>query len=95
VAWGEALAQKHNCRACHTVDGSTLVGPSWKGLFGSEAVQHDGAQLAVDEDYLKRAILDPGADVRQGFQKGMMPPLSAPLGPKNLASLVEYIKSLK
>ena len=95
VAWGEALAQKLTCRTCHSVDGSALIGPSWKGLYGSEVVQHDGSKLAADEDYLRRAILDPGADVRQGFQKGLMPPLSTPQGPKNIASLVEYLKSLK
>ena len=32
------LYTKRGCNACHSIDGSKLVGPSWKGVFGkSEA----------------------------------------------------------
>ena len=42
VAMGEQVARNAGCTACHSVDGSTLVGPSWKGLFGHEVQFADG-----------------------------------------------------
>lgn len=35
---GERLYQMYGCMACHSTDGTLVgkVGPSWKGLYGSE-----------------------------------------------------------
>jgi cytochrome c oxidase subunit 2 len=32
---GKALAVANGCAACHTIDGSKLIGPTWLGLAGS------------------------------------------------------------
>ena len=39
VEEGQRLYQMIGCMACHSIDGTTVgkVGPSWKGLFGSDA----------------------------------------------------------
>ena len=34
VGQGRALADAKGCVACHTIDGSPRVGPTWKGLYG-------------------------------------------------------------
>lgn len=44
--------ESHGCLGCHSVDGSSRVGPTFAGI----ADLHDDA-------YLRRAILDPEADV--------------------------------
>jgi len=33
VARGDQLTQQYGCRACHSVDGSQIVGPTWKGCL--------------------------------------------------------------
>ena len=90
AAQGKALAQSKGCTACHTVDGSKSVGPTWKGLAGKTETMADGSSVVADEAYLKRSIHDPNAQVVQGF---------APIMPKvevsedELAALVAYIES--
>ncbi|MEX0822769.1 MAG: c-type cytochrome, partial [Balneolaceae bacterium] len=39
---GERLYVQNACQACHSLDGSRLVGPSFQGLFGSERNFEDG-----------------------------------------------------
>jgi cytochrome c oxidase subunit 2 len=91
VAQGQALAQSRGCAACHTVDGSARVGPTWKGLYGTTRALADGSTVLADEDYLRRSILEPQAQVVKGFPP-IMPP--ANLGNDEVAALLAYIQSL-
>jgi len=93
---GKVLAQQFGCVACHSTDGTRLVGPTWKGLFGSTRTLQDGTTVQADEDYLRTAILDPGAQVVQGFPTGVMPTtFKDQLTPEQIEDLIAYIKSLK
>ena len=52
--------------ACHTSDGSKLVGPSFKGIYGHTVrVTTDGQvrEITVDDEYLERSIREPNADI--------------------------------
>ncbi|WP_332776060.1 cytochrome c oxidase subunit II [Polaromonas sp.] len=91
VAQGEALARSKGCVACHTVDGSAMVGPTWKGLSGKTQTLADGATVLADEAYLRRAIREPQAQVVKGFPP-IMPPTA--LSDEELAALVAYIQTL-
>lgn len=91
VAQGQALAQSRGCAACHTVDGSARVGPTWKGLYGATRPLADGSTVLADEGYLRRSILEPQTQVVQGFPP-IMPPAS--LGDEEMAALLAYIQSL-
>ena len=64
---GHKLQQAHGCYACHSLDGSPSVGPSWKGLYGKTEILNDGSTVTVDEDYLRESILDPGAKIVKGY----------------------------
>ncbi|UGQ44639.1 cytochrome c oxidase subunit II [Massilia endophytica] len=88
---GRLVAQGKGCLACHSVDGTAGVGPSWKGLFGRSEAMADGKSVAVDEDYLKESITAPQARIVKGFAP-VMPP--AQLSEAETAAVVEYIKSL-
>ena len=35
VSLGQQLVEKNGCIACHSLDGSVIIGPSWKNLFES------------------------------------------------------------
>lgn len=71
VAAVDPTALELGCTSCHSIDGRRSEGPTWKGLWGSEVTLADGSVVVADEAYLTRAILDPAAEVRQGFQPGM------------------------
>jgi cytochrome c oxidase subunit 2 len=92
---GATWAQQFGCLACHSTDGSTLVGPTWKGLFGSTRTLADGTTVQADEAYLRTAILDPGAQLVQGFPDVMPKDFGERLTEEQVQDLIEYIKSLQ
>jgi len=92
---GHELLEKHGCLGCHSEDGTTKVGPTFKGIWGrSVTVVTTGAvrTIPVDEAYLRRSIREPGADVVKGFPP-IMPPFS--LKEEELKPIVDYLKGLK
>ncbi|MEX0594089.1 MAG: c-type cytochrome [Balneolaceae bacterium] len=91
-ALGEQLFGRQGCQACHSVDGSAGVGPSMAGLFGTERALASGESVLADEAYLQRAIVEPGAEIAQGFQNMMTP--YGHLSEEEILSLIEYIKTL-
>lgn len=96
VARGERLAKAQGCMACHSLDGSTLVGPSWKGLYGSSVELGDGTTVTADEAYLRESILDPNAKLVKGFAPNLMPASFAKtLTEDQINDLLAYIKSVK
>ncbi len=94
AARGEALANGTGCLACHTIDGTTGSGPTWKGLAGSSRPLTNGESVVADDMYLTNSIVDPGAQVISGFDNIMPPDYGDQLSNDEVADLVEYIKSL-
>ena len=92
--WGAVLAGQNGCLACHSIDGSSMVGPTWKGLFGKEGHPTSAGPVTVDENYLREAILQPGAKIVQGYQN-VMPANYSTLSDDKLNSLIAYIKTLQ
>lgn len=84
------------CLACHSLDGSPMVGPSLKGLYGKKRMVTDlkGVEhrVTADDDYLARAIQDPAAENVKGYPPAMP---KNPLTDAELKQVVRYIQSLK
>jgi cytochrome c2 len=100
VEEGAKLYQMIGCMACHSIDGSTVgkVGPSWKGIYGTERILGKGGKTALaDEAYLRESITNPSAKVVKGFEKfdTGMPIYAGILNESQIESLVLYIKTLK
>ncbi len=100
VMSGESL-YRQNCQACHSLEGTIVVGPSFRGLFGSQRkVLEAGAvtTITADEAYIRESILDPGAKLsREGreFDDQMSAQNFAQrLEPEEVDMLVEFIKGL-
>lgn len=91
---GKQLTKTKGCIACHTEDGSQLVGPSYKGLFGKEREFADGSKATADENYLIESINEPQKRLVKGFQP-VMPVFQGQLSAEDLNAIVEYIKSVK
>lgn len=95
VAHGLELTKQKGCVACHSSDGSKLVGPSYKGLFmRKELVLTNGAEheVVADEEYIRRSIKTPKADIVKGFQDTPMPELN--LTDNEIADVIQYLKTL-
>jgi cytochrome c oxidase subunit 2 len=88
---GRGLAATKGCTACHSVDGRTIVGPSWKGLFGKMEAMDDGTTAQVDEAFLRAFIRNPTARSVKGFPP-VMPAVE--LTDDELDALVAYIRAL-
>lgn len=95
---GAQVFKEHGCDSCHSVDGMKSVGPTLKGLIGSTVtVTTDRRKrtLTSDEGYISRSIVDPDADIVEGFQSGIMPNEKDQLTDKELEALMKYIEGLK
>jgi len=93
---GTRLLTLKGCVACHTIDGSKLIAPTFKGLFGStEIVVTDGVsrQITVDEEYIRKSILEPNADLVEGYQ-ALMPPQRDLLTDEEIDAIIEVLKEL-
>jgi len=95
---GATLFKTKSCVACHSLDGTKKIGPSFKGIYGSvRKVLTDGKEREVkaDETYLHTSIHDPNADVVEGFPPNIMPPFGKMLTQEEIDALVNYIKEIK
>jgi cytochrome c oxidase subunit 2 len=90
---GATLATQNGCQGCHSIDGSAMVGPTWFGLFGSEAELSDGSTITVDDAYLQESILNPQAKIVAGFEAQQMPTYE--FTEEQIADIVAFIKTLK
>jgi len=92
---GQKLVEQFGCKACHTTDGSTGVGPSWRGLFGSQEALDDGSSVLVDHAFLYESIREPGAKITDGFQNIMPPNIGADLSEEQINDIIAFIASLQ
>jgi cytochrome c oxidase subunit 2 len=93
VELGAKAIEKKGCVACHTIDGSTRVGPSFKGVFGTEITLADGSKVRMDENYIRESLLAPQAKARPGFPPSM-PSFEGQLKEKEIEGIIAFIKSL-
>ena len=72
------------------------MGPSWQGIAGSQERLADGSSVLVDADYLTKSILDPNAQIVEGFNEGLMPQnFGEILTPEQISDIVAYILTLE
>ncbi|HYW78541.1 MAG TPA: cytochrome c oxidase subunit II [Thermoguttaceae bacterium] len=91
---GELLVQRRGCLQCHKMDGSRLIGPSFKGIFGEQHRFTDGSSVLVDENYIRQSILEPSAKIRESY-RDEMPTYLGILSDDEIDAIIAYIKSLK
>ena len=86
LASADAIMAQLACVACHKVAGQGgVLGPDLSSIGASS-----------DRVYLRRAILDPAADVAEGFPPGIMPPnYGEQLYAMELEMLVDYLAESK
>ncbi len=89
--FGGLIYKAKICNSCHTVDGTRLVGPSWKGIYGKKE-QTSAGEVTIDDAYLKESILQPAAKIVTGYPPAMPPQV---LTAVQVDSLILFIKAQK
>ena len=91
-----AVLNEKICLACHSLDGSVMVGPTFKGLYKSTEIvkEADGKEreVTVDDARLARSIQDPNVEIVKGYPPTMPP---NPLTNSELKLVIEFIKNLQ
>lgn len=99
VEAGEALYKARGCVACHSVDGNSGIGPTWKDLYGQPAAQHpmsSGPALdgPIDEAYLVESVRYPARRIVAGYQNQMPAYPESQVSSVELAAMIAYKKSI-
>jgi mono/diheme cytochrome c family protein len=84
---GEQIFTAAGCGGCHTFSKAGTnanIGPSLNDLASA-------AGGASPEEFVRESILNPDAQVAQGFQPGVMPAFEGKLNDKQLQALVQYL----
>lgn len=92
---GEELYQTLGCASCHSLDGSIIVGPSFKGVFGTKIGVLTGGkprEVVADEAYIRDSVRTPDKDVAEGFPEGLMPNLSSQINEAQMEAIIAFIK---
>ncbi|HEY6839432.1 MAG TPA: cytochrome c oxidase subunit II [Geobacteraceae bacterium] len=93
---GAKLARDKGCLACHSLDGSRGVGPTFKGVYNSRVTVMEGGTrrtVVADDAYLRESIIKPKAKIVEGFQPVM--PDFPDLKEDEVEALVEFIEGVK
>jgi len=94
---GLNILRSQGCNACHTSDGSRLLGPSYLGLWGSETVVLEGKvekTVVVDEAYIKQSIYDPNSQIVKGYPKSLMQSYEGVISDEDILKIIDYFKTL-
>lgn len=89
---GERIYQQQGCMPCHSLDGTTPIGPSFLGLAGSTRNFTDGTSAVADDNYIRMSIVNPGQQVVEGFLPVMPPQYAATLSTEEIDALVAFIQ---
>ncbi len=95
---GLAIVKVQGCLVCHSTDGSRIVGPTYRGLYGrQQTVLRNGTPVTItaDDEYIKRSIYDPNYEITQGYPANIMQSYKGTLNDNDIAKIIEYLKTLK
>ena len=94
---GYLLLRNTGCIACHSLDGTRLVGPSFKNLLGQERSVLAGSvkkSVTADEEYIISSIYEPDSEIVEGYNKGLMQSYRDIIKESDIKIIVDYLKTL-
>lgn len=94
---GLEIIQNNGCIGCHSLDGTRIVGPSFKDIYNRETfIIKDGKKIKIlaNEEYLKNAILNPKDEIVDSYSN-IMPSFEGVLNEKEVDAIIKYLKDLK
>jgi mono/diheme cytochrome c family protein len=82
-AVGEAAFESGGCGTCHTFQAA--------GASGTIGPNLDESLQGQDAEFIRRAILEPDAEVAEGYQSGVMPSFEGQLSEEQVNGLVAFL----
>jgi cytochrome c oxidase subunit II len=95
---GLAILKQNACLTCHSQDGSKLIGPSFKGVYGRTQIVDSNSEtreIVVEDEYITRSIYNPNADIVQGYMRGLMISYENIISEEQIDDIIDYMKTLK
>ena len=89
---GREVAETNGCFACHSLDGSQVVGPTWQGVWGTETALADGSSAIVDEPYVVESIREPALRLVEGFAPVMIPYDESTISEEDMEALIAFLR---
>ena len=89
---GREVAETNGCFACHSLDGSQVVGPTWQGVWGTETALADGSSAIVDEAYVVESIREPALRLVDGFAPVMIPYDESTISEEDMEALIAFLR---
>jgi cytochrome c oxidase subunit 2 len=89
---GMKLLEAKGCLACHTVDGSASVGPTFKGAWGSTVQLSDGTSHPLDVALFEQIVRHPTTTTVKDYPP-VMPEL--PVTDDELKQIESYLEGLQ
>ncbi len=93
---GLIILKANACITCHSLDGSKVIGPTFKNLYGRKDIVVTTAgekEIEANDEYIKRSILDPNVEIVKGYNKGLMQSYKEKLTADDLTKIVDYFKT--
>ena len=88
---GRQAALQNGCAVCHGQYGQGGAGGGFYGLWESQVELADGRTVTADADYLRRAIVDPVAEIVAGSNTAMP---AVELTDDEVAAMLTWIEAL-
>lgn len=100
VEVGRILWKTKGCNACHSLDGSKNVGPTWKNMYGYEVDFTNGTRLSPEQmtgdgfaNYIREAIYEPAKVIVSGYPNQMQSYLGR-INERELEALIVFMRTL-
>lgn len=88
---GARLYKEKGCITCHSIDGKSSTGPTFKDLFGATNHEMRDKTLTADANYIRESIVNPGKEIVKGYQN-QMPVLK--VSDQEITAIIEFLKSI-
>jgi cytochrome c oxidase subunit 2 len=90
---GRRWVESFGCLRCHASLEGPQIGPPLTGLYGRPVLLADGQRAIADPAYLRRAILDPQAQLRVGYSSHM-PSYEDQIDASQMIEIIAYLRSI-
>jgi mono/diheme cytochrome c family protein len=88
---GRSTMRSNGCASCHGANARGGVGPALVGLYGTEVALEDGTTVIADDEYLRRSIEEPGAQIVEGYR---VPMPTNDLDADEIDQIIAYIAAI-
>jgi cytochrome c oxidase subunit II len=97
VLLGRQIVESKGCIACHSLDGTSIIGPTFLGRYGKTitvVTAGEEREVLYDEEYVRRSIYDPDYDLSLGFRRGQMLSYEGEISEQEIELIVAFLQSL-